>query len=134
MLSARVVVVASRGTCLRHMPLSTTLYLPTTFILVRGKLKVSRFQCRECLTLRFQGMCSAGEEGAARLVSRVDVNGYVTGTLQVFFEGAWGAVCGSNFDDRDAMVACRQLGFSGGISVKNPSGFLTPSPASPVRL
>lgn len=57
----------------------------------------------------------AGEEGAARLVSRVDVNGFATGTLQVFQKGAWGAVCTSNFDDQDATVACRQLGFSVGL-------------------
>ena len=56
-----------------------------------------------------------GEEGAARLVSRVDVNGFATGALQVFCEGAWGAVCTSNFDDTDAGVACRQLGFSAGL-------------------
>ena len=57
----------------------------------------------------------AGEEGAARLVSRVDVNGFATGALQVFCEGAWGAVCTSNFDSVDATVACRQLGFTGGL-------------------
>ena len=56
-----------------------------------------------------------GEEGAVRLVSRVDVNGFATGALQVFSEGAWGAVCTTNFDDRDAVVACRQLGFTGGL-------------------
>ena len=50
-----------------------------------------------------------------RLVSRVDVNGFATGALQVFSEGAWGAVCFTNFDDTDATVACRQLGFTGGL-------------------
>ena len=55
-----------------------------------------------------------------RLVSRVDVNGFATGTLQVFCEGAWGAVCTSNFDDQDANVACRQLGFASGV--RRPSG------------
>ena len=60
-------------------------------------------------------MTGAGEEGAARLVSWVDVNGFATGALQVFCEGAWGAVCSSNFDSIDATVACRQLGFGGGL-------------------
>ena len=50
-----------------------------------------------------------------RLVSRVDVNGFATGALQVFFEGAWGAVCTTNFDQTDATVACRQLGFPAGL-------------------
>ena len=57
----------------------------------------------------------AGEEGAARLVSRVDVNGFATGAVQVFCEGAWGTVCNSRFGERDAAVACRQLGFSTGL-------------------
>ena len=61
------------------------------------------------------GPPGAEDEGAARLVSRVDVNGFATGALQVFCEGAWGAVCTSNFDDIDASVACRQLGFTGGL-------------------
>ena len=52
-----------------------------------------------------------------RLVSMVDVNGFATGALQVFSDGAWGAVCTSNFDDRDALVACRQLGFTTGIAL-----------------
>eukprot|EP00892_Ulva_mutabilis_P011614 jgi/Ulvmu1/8825/UM049_0005.1 len=64
---------------------------------------------------------STGEEGAARLVSRVDVNGYATGALQVFCEGAWGAVCSAGFDDVDAAVACRQLGFIGGVRQPVPS-------------
>ena len=48
-------------------------------------------------------------------MSRVDVNGFATGAVQVFCEGAWGAVCTTNFDDTDAAVACRQLGFSAGL-------------------
>eukprot|EP00892_Ulva_mutabilis_P011618 jgi/Ulvmu1/8829/UM049_0009.1 len=54
-----------------------------------------------------------GQQGGVRLVSRVDVNGYATGALQVFGEGALGAVCSSGFDNRDTLVACRQLGFRG---------------------
>lgn len=46
---------------------------------------------------------------------RLDVNGYTTGTLQVFLNGAWGAVCNSNFDTADATVGCRQLGFKSGV-------------------
>ena len=57
-----------------------------------------------------------GEEGALRLVSRVDVNGFSTGAVQVFMDGAWGAVCTAGFDDVDAAVACRQLGFITGVS------------------
>ena len=55
-------------------------------------------------------------------MSRVDVNGFATGAVQVFCEGAWGAVCTSNFDDIDAAVACRQLGFSAGL--RGPKDFI----------
>lgn len=62
-----------------------------------------------------------GVEGAIRLVDRVDVNGYSTGTLQVFIDGAWGGVCDTGFDDRGAAVACQQLGFPSGI--RRPQDF-----------
>ena len=64
-----------------------------------------------------------GGEGAVRLVSRVDVNGYATGALQVFCEGAWGAVCNSGFDDNDALVACRQLGLTTGVRLSREPFF-----------
>lgn len=34
------------------------------------------------------------------------------GRLEIFFEGSWGQVCGSQFSDADATVACRQLGYT----------------------
>ena len=63
-------------------------------------------------------------------MSRVDVNGFATGALQVFIEGAWGAVCSSNFDNVDAAVACRQLGFSAGVrqSQRPVASLDTPDP------
>jgi len=36
------------------------------------------------------------------------------GRLQVWRKGEWGGVCRDNFDNRDARVACRELGFSWG--------------------
>lgn len=63
------------------------------------------------------------EEGEVRLVNQVDVNGYVTGTLQVYVEGAWGAVCTAGFDAPDARVACRQLGFASGLVMPRDNEF-----------
>eukprot|EP00892_Ulva_mutabilis_P005583 jgi/Ulvmu1/3397/UM016_0013.1 len=57
------------------------------------------------------------EEGDLRLASRVDINGFVTGALQVFLHGAWGAVCEHDFGNAEAAVACRQLGYVGGAAV-----------------
>lgn len=54
------------------------------------------------------------EEGNLRLVGRVDINGFATGAIQIFLDGAFGAVCNTNFGPAEADVACRQLGFVGG--------------------
>ena len=42
---------------------------------------------------------------------------WVTGLLQVFFEGSWSQVCGGLFGAADATVACRQLGLGAGTIV-----------------
>ena len=69
-------------------------------------------------------------EGDLRLVSVVVTNGFTTGALQVFHNGAFGAVCNIGFDSVDADVACRQLGFTAGGFALNalfPEGTTPPN-------
>ena len=49
------------------------------------------------------------------LVVRIDSSTSV-GPLLVYQDGSWGYVCDYEFDDVDAQVACRQLGYA----VRNP--------------
>ena len=35
------------------------------------------------------------------------------GRLEVYLFGRWGTVCSNGFDEREAVVACRQLGYFG---------------------
>lgn len=73
---------------------------------------------RRCDCVISSEWCSAtAEEGSLRLVGRVDINGFATGAVQVFHDGAFGAVCVEGFDAAAADVACRQMGFVGGTDI-----------------
>ena len=62
------------------------------------------------LFLFLSDTCSDGPNGNIRLIGG---NSYLEGRLEVFFNGAWGTVCDDHWDQVDAGVACRKLGYSG---------------------
>ena len=61
----------------------------------------------ECFVI-LSGLKPICEEGGVRLTEGTD---NTTGRLEVCEYGRWGSVCSYKFDNKDAIVACKQLGY-----------------------
>lgn len=59
-------------------------------------------------------ICQDAEDSPARGDLRIAGGTSSRGRLEVFLDAQWGTVCDDEFDNREAQVACRQMGFSNG--------------------
>ena len=58
---------------------------------------------------------------------KLDIGQFQVGRVQISQHGQWGGVCGTGWDDRDARVTCRELGYPYAKVRKTLSSFLPPA-------
>jgi len=70
---------------------------------VNAELKAVKAKVIPAKKIRLLGVKSSAAMGSQK-----------SGRLEIWHDGEWGTVCDDDFDDNDAAVVCRSLGFTGG--------------------
>lgn len=62
------------------------------------------------------------DAGVAEIAPLRIAGGGSMGRLEIQHDGVWGTICDDGFDELDATVACRQLGYSSGTAYTDGMG------------
>ena len=63
--------------------------------------------------------CVEPKYGDLRLVQGIVADSkFLSGRVEIYIDGQWGTICDDLFDQIDANVTCKQLGFAGATSYR----------------
>lgn len=103
------------------MPLLGPLLVVALSSMVQGKYFESMGGTQKALLELSPPLGTAQSRGELRLVRGSATSySYTSGRLEIFMNGRWGTICNdADFGQREATVACQQLGWNGALGYGN---------------